>query len=83
MTSETKADKDVALITDIPSGSETAPLCTEICEDVWIAASGASSHMINTLQGIYNQHKISSKLKIGSSEYMDANIIGHVSGMAI
>ena len=62
MTSETKAEKDVALITEIPSGSETALLCTEIHEDVWIADSGASSHMTNTLQGMYNQRRISSKV---------------------
>ena len=39
--------------------------------------------MTNTLQGMYNQHKISSKVKIGSREYVDANIIGDVSGIAI
>ena len=57
--------------------------CTEIHEEVWIADSGASSHMTNTLQGMYNQRRISSKLKIGSGEYVEANIIGDVSGMAI
>ena len=50
VTSETKTDKDVALITDVTCGSETALLCTEICKDVF---SGASSHMTNTLQGMY------------------------------
>ena len=83
MTSETKAHKDLALITDIPSGSETALLCTEIREDVWIADSGASCHMTKTLQGIYNQRRISLKVKIGSGEYVNANIIGDVSGIAI
>ena len=83
MTSETNPDKDVALITDIPSEGETALLCTKIREDVWIADSSASNHMTNALQGMYNQHKISSKIKIGSCEYVDANIIGHVSGIAI
>ena len=34
MTSETNADKDIVLITLIPSGSKTALLCTEIREDV-------------------------------------------------
>ena len=38
--------------------------------------------MTNTLQGIYNK-KISSKVKIGSREYVDANIIGDMLGMAI
>ena len=37
MTSKTKTDKDVALITNVASGSETALLCTEIHKDVWIA----------------------------------------------
>ena len=83
MTSETQAEKDVALITEIPSGNKNALLCTEIHEDIWIADSGASSHMTNTLQGIYNQHKISSKVKIGSGEYVEANIIGDVSGIVI
>ena len=83
VTSETKIDKDIALITDILSGSETALLCTAIRKDVWIADFGTSSHMTNTLQGMYNQRKISSKVKIGSREYVDANIIGDVSGMAI
>ena len=82
-TSETKADKGVALITDIPSGSKMALLCTEICADVWIADSGASSQMTNTLQGMFNQRRISLKIKIGSREYVDANIIGDVSGTAI
>ena len=72
MTSETKGDKDVALIIDIPSESETSLLCKEIYENVWIADSG--SHMTNTLQGMYHQHRISSKVKIGSGKYMDANI---------
>ena len=49
VTSETKAEKDIALITEIPSGSETALLCREMNEDAWIADSGASSHMTNTL----------------------------------
>ena len=83
MTSETKAEKGVALITKIPSGSETELLCTEIHEDVRIADSGASSHMTNTLQGMYNQCRMSSKVEIGSREYVDANIIGVVSGIAI
>ena len=48
-TSETKTDKDVALITDIPSGSEIALHCTEIRKDVWITDFFASSHMTNTL----------------------------------
>ena len=39
--------------------------------------------MTNTIQSMYNQCKISSKVKIGSGEYMDVNIIGDVSGMAI
>ena len=83
MTSETKAEKDVALIIDISSGNETALLCTEIHEDIWIADSGASSHMTNTLQGMYNQRRISLKVKIGRGEYIDANIIGDMSGIAI
>ena len=82
MTSETQAEKDVALITEIPSGNENVLLCTEINEDVWIADSGASSHMTNTLQGMYNQRKISSKVKNGSREYVEANIIGDISGIA-
>ena len=81
MTSETNSDKVIAFIVDIQSGSETALLCTEICEDLWIAESGSLSHMTNTLQGMYNQRKISSKVKIGSSNYMAAIIIGDVSSM--
>ena len=42
-----------------------------------------SSHITNMLQGIYNQSKISSIVKIGSGEYVDVNIIGDVSGTAI
>ena len=83
ITREMKTDKDVALITDNPSGRETALLCTEICKSTRIADSGASSHMTNTLQGMYNQCKISSKVKIGSREYVDANLIGDVSVIAI
>ena len=82
VTSETKTNKDVALITDIPGKGETALLCTEIRKDVCIADSGASCHMTNTLHGMYNQRKISSKVKIGSGVY-EANIICDVSGMTI
>ena len=39
--------------------------------------------MTNTLQGMYNQRRISSKVKIGSGVYVEANIIGDVSGIAI
>ena len=39
--------------------------------------------MTNTLQGMYNQRKISSRVKIGSGEYVEANIIGDVSGIVI
>ena len=74
MNSETKAEKDIALITELPSGSETALLCTEIREDVWIVDSGASSHMTNK----------ACTINVGcSGEYVDANIIGDVSGIAI
>jgi len=37
VTSETKEEKDVALITEIPSGNEKVFLCKKIHEDVWIA----------------------------------------------
>ena len=50
---------------------------------MWIVDSGASSHVTNTVQGMYNQRKISSNVKIGSREYADAYIIGDMSGMAI
>ena len=83
VTSETKAEKDVVLITENPNGNENVLLCTEILEEVWIADLGASSHMTNTLQGIYNQRRISSKVKIGSGKYVEANIIGDISGIAI
>ena len=39
--------------------------------------------MMNTLQGMYNQRRISLKVKIGSGEYVETNIIGDVSGIAI
>ena len=39
--------------------------------------------MTNTLQGMYNRRRISSKVKIGSSKCVEANIIGDVSGIAI
>ena len=39
--------------------------------------------MTNTLQGMYNQHRISSKVKIGSGKYIEANIIGDISGIVI
>ena len=39
--------------------------------------------MTNTLQGMYNQRKISSRVKIGSGEHIEANIIGDVSGIAV
>ena len=83
VTSETKAEKDVALITENPNGNENVLLCTEILEDICNADSGASSHMTNTLQGMYNQRRISSKVKIGSGKYVKANIIGDVSGIVI
>ena len=83
MTSETKSDKDIALITDITSGSKSSLLCTERREDVWIADSVASNLMTNTLQDMYNQCKISSKNKIGSREYVNVNIIGDMSGITI
>ena len=83
LTSETKSEKDVSLIINVPSRSETALLCTETCQDVQIANSGASTHITNPLQGMRNQCKISSKVKIGSREYVDTNIIGGVSGIAV
>ena len=49
VTSETKEEKDVALITENPTGNENILLCTEIHGDVWIADLGSSSHMTNTL----------------------------------
>ena len=39
--------------------------------------------MTNTLQGMYNQCRISSKVKIERGEYVDANIIVDMSGIAI
>ena len=44
VTSETKIDKDIAHIRFVPSGSEIALLCTEICKDVWIADSIWPTH---------------------------------------
>ena len=49
ITSETKIDKEVALIIKVPSENEIALLCTEIRKDVWITDFFASSHMTNTL----------------------------------
>ena len=78
ITSKTKSKREDALIANTPPESETALLCTEICKDVWILDAGASNHMRNTLQGIYNQYKISSKVKIGSRKYVDADIMDEV-----
>ena len=39
--------------------------------------------MTDTLHGMYNQYKVSSKVKIGFGEYVDAIVIGDVSGIAI
>ena len=41
------------------------------------------SHDPHTLQGMYNQRRISSKVKIGSIKYIETNIFGDVLGIAI
>ena len=43
---------------------------------MWIADSGASSHMINNSYGLINSRGINSKVKIGSGEYIEAELIG-------
>ena len=45
VSSDTKSEKDIALIKNAPTGSEIALLSTEIRKDAWIADSCASSYM--------------------------------------
>ena len=52
----------------------------EIRKDIWIADSRATSHMINAVSGLINQRKINSKVKIGSGEYIKAQVIEDLRG---
>ena len=54
----------------------------KIRNNVWIADSGASSHMTNDERGLINTRKIQSKVKIGSRDYVEAELIGDLRGAA-
>ena len=50
--------------------------------DVWIADSGASSHMTNDTRGLINTWNIKSKVKIGGGDYIEAELIRDLRGIA-
>ena len=52
-------------------------------KDIWIADSGASSHMTNDISGLRNQEKINARIKVGSRAYVSSTIKGDLYGTAI
>ena len=75
-----KAEDKVALINKMPVVENKNLGLNEIRKEIWIADSGASSHMTNDVSGLINQRKINSKVKIGSREYIEAQVIGDLRG---
>ena len=66
----------VVLINEMPVVENKNLGLNEIRKDIWIADSGASSHMTNDVSGLINQRQINSKVKVGSGEYVEAQVIG-------
>ena len=60
------AEDKVALINKIPVVENKNLSLNEIRKDIWIADSGASSHMTNDVSGLINHRKINLKVKIGN-----------------
>ena len=69
-----------ALINKMPVVENKDLGLNEIRKDIWIVDSGMLSHMTNDVNGLINQRKINSKVKIGSGEYVEAQVIGDLRG---
>ena len=74
------AEDKVALINKMPVVENKKLGLNEIRKDIWIADSGASSYMTNDISGLINQRNINSKVKIGIRDYVEAQVIGDLSG---
>ena len=75
-------EDEVVLINEMPTIKNEETGLNEIRNNIWIADSGASSHMTNDASGLYNTREISSKVKIGSGDYVEAELIGSLRGIA-
>ena len=63
-TNITLETKEVVLIANTPTGSKINLLYTERCKDLWIANTGSSRCITNTLQGMYNKQQKTLKVKL-------------------
>lgn len=73
--------------------SEVILTATEYClsvsnnndnnDNIWVGDSGASSHMVNSLNGVSNIVDIDTQIKIGDSNFLSAPKKGHYSGTII
>ena len=75
-------EEEVVLINKMPTIKNEETGLNEIRNNIWIADSGASSHMTNNASGLFNTRKIQSKDKIGSGDYVEAELIGSLKGIA-
>ena len=79
---QNRVEEELVLINKIPTVRNEEPGLNEIKNNVWIANSGASSHMVNNACILINTRKIQSKVKIGSGDNIEAELIGDDRGIA-
>ena len=74
-------EEEVVLIIKIPTVRNEESGLNEIRNDTFVADSDASSHMTNDAHGLVNTRKIQSKVKIGSGDYVEAELIRDLRGI--
>ena len=79
---ENVVEEEELLINKMPTIRKEKSGLNEIRNKIWIANSGASSHMTKDTRGLINTRKIQSKVKISSKAYIEAELIGDLRGVA-
>ena len=75
-------EEEVVLINKMPMIKNRETRLNEIRSNIWIADSGALSHMTNKVSGLFNTREIQLKVKIGSGDYVEAALIRSLRGIA-
>ena len=76
-----RVEEEVVLINKMPTIRNGESGLNEIRNNIGIADSGASSHTTNDTHGLINTRNIQLTVKIGSGDYVEAELIGDLRGV--